>query len=81
MMAGSANRVTNREVAELLGISESMASLLRSGGRNPSIRLMTRIHSVYRWKMSSQAKLFGTPAYAAKFEEAINRHHDREATR
>ena len=70
--------MTNEEVAQMLGISNSMASRLRSGDRNPSVKLMTRIEEITGWKMSYQAKVHGTPEYAAQFERALREgHHTR----
>jgi transcriptional regulator with XRE-family HTH domain len=66
------SRPTNQDVAEMLGISNSMASRLRSGDRRPSVALMRKIEAVYRWKMAAQAKAFGTPAYAEGLEQAID---------
>lgn len=67
--------MTNESVAELLGISHSMVSRMRSGDRFPSVRLMTRIEVTFGWKMSAQAKVFGTVRYADGFERALDRHH------
>lgn len=64
--------MTNERVAELLGVHHSMVSRLRSGERFPSVPLMTKIESIFRWKMSAQAKVFATPGYARGFERAIS---------
>ena len=76
--------VTNERVATDLGISESMVSRIRSGNRHPSVTTMKKITEVTRWKIQSQSNVWGTPAYAAKFEECLARHYnltiEREAS-
>lgn len=70
--------VTNEQVSKDLGISNSMVSRLRNGDRHPSVALMRRITEVYRWRGESQMGVFGGPAYARKFEEALSRHYSSQ---
>lgn len=47
--------LTNGEVAEALGLSESGVSRLRSGDRLPSLSVMQQIEKVYGWSVQGQS--------------------------
>ena len=47
--------LTNGEVAEALGLSESGVSRLRSGDRLPSLQVMQTIETVYGWTVQGQS--------------------------
>ena len=47
--------LTNSQVAEALGLSESGVSRLRSGDRLPSLDVMQKIEDVYGWTVQGQS--------------------------
>jgi transcriptional regulator with XRE-family HTH domain len=47
--------LTNSQVAEALGLSESGVSRLRSGDRLPSLDVMQTIEKVYGWTVQGQS--------------------------
>ncbi len=47
--------LTNGQVAEALGLSESGVSRLRSGDRLPSLEVMQKIETVYGWSVQGQS--------------------------
>lgn len=47
--------LTNGQVAEALGLSESGVSRLRSGDRLPSLAVMQQIEATYGWTVQGQS--------------------------
>ena len=47
--------MTGAEAAEVFGCSEATVSRLRSGDRQPSVRLMMEIRRVLSWSIDDQA--------------------------
>lgn len=74
-------RVSNTELADLLGLSHVQVSRLRSGNRYPGIPSMRQIEKVLGWSAGDQMKAHGTEKYAQEFEAAIERYaSDRDNT-
>ena len=59
--------LTNSQVAEALGLSESGVSRLRSGDRLPSLDVMQTIEKVYGWTVQGQSNA----RQAGKWTEAF----------
>lgn len=69
--------VTNREVAEVLGVTHSMISRIRSGDRSPSLDLMTRIAFEFKWPLEDQGNERRLGTYRHGFEEHLSREYNR----
>lgn len=69
--------VTNREVGEVLGVTHSMISRIRSGSRKPSLALMTRIEYEFHWSVQSQAHNLILGTYESEFEQVLSREYGR----
>jgi transcriptional regulator with XRE-family HTH domain len=71
-----ARTLTNRRVAQLLDLTHSGVSRIRSGDRLPSIDLMSTIAKVLDWPVNEQfaARDKGRDAYKTGFEEAVRRY-------
>lgn len=63
--------VTNRAVAEALGLSESGVSRLRSGDRFPSLSVMQQIESVYGWTVQGQSNARAADDWTTAFEKVL----------
>lgn len=63
--------LTNRQVADDLGLSESGVSRLRSGDRLPSLALMQKIWRVYRWSVQDQSDARETHEWTKHFEKVL----------
>lgn len=61
-------RVTNQEIGELVGLSHSSVSRLRSGERGTSTTVMLQIEKVYGWDLHDQIKRRDDGSYAAELE-------------
>lgn len=72
--------ITNRELGELIGLTHSSVSRIRSGHRWPSIDAMRRIEAVLGWKVDEQIRLRPTDEsgttgrYAKELERRVNRY-------
>jgi transcriptional regulator with XRE-family HTH domain len=68
-------RVSNQEIADLVGLDMSTVSRLRSGFRLPNIDTMTRIEKALSWPLTEQAAVRETGAqkYATQFESHVER--------
>lgn len=69
--------VTNREVAELLGVTHSAISRIRSGDRMPSLDLMVEVSIKLNWAVEEQAYNRRLNTYRYEFEEVLAREYDR----
>lgn len=67
--------ITNKRIANDLGVTHAAISRIRSGGRTPSLELMMRIERAIQWKLSYQAAAKEEGIYATKFEAAIKLHY------
>jgi len=63
-------RLSNVELGELIGLSHSSASRVRSGQRAPGYRVMLAIERCFGWTIQDQVKLLDTDRheYAAELE-------------
>lgn len=68
------DRVTNVEIAELLGISHVQVYRLRVGDRLPSIETMQMIERELGWSFQEQGDARAANDYPARFEAAITRY-------
>lgn len=66
-------RLSNTELGGLLGISHASVSRIRSGHRNPSIAVMSKIATLTGWEVGNQIEARGTGTYPEEFEEAVSR--------
>jgi len=68
--------MTNQEVADLIGLSMSGVSRLRTGSRAPNDETMHRVHQALGWDIHQQftARLNGD--YPDAFNRAIRRYAD-----
>jgi transcriptional regulator with XRE-family HTH domain len=64
---------TNAEVGEKIGLTHSAVSRIRSGDRLPSLAAMRAIEKAYGWTRYHQLLARDQHAYAAAFEQIINR--------
>lgn len=67
-------QVTNEQVAKDLGITHSMVSRIRTGDREPSLRLIRTIEEVMGWPINDQAVNLDHN-YAKAFETVLERHY------
>lgn len=68
------DRVTNTELAGVLGLSHVQIHRIRAGSRKPSINSMVKIEEELAWTVTDQIRARRAGEYAAKFEEAIERY-------
>jgi len=61
-------RVTNQELGELIGLSHSSVSRLRSGERGTSTTVMLRVEEALGWDLHDQIKSRDDGTYASKLE-------------
>jgi transcriptional regulator with XRE-family HTH domain len=69
--------VTNEQVAKDLGLSHSMVSRLRSGGRNPSFETMIAIERKLKWLMEDQIRARTAGRWDSSFEELLAKTYDQ----
>lgn len=69
--------MTNREVAELLGLDHSTISKYRNGTRTPSLDVMVRIHNVLSWPLDEQVTAVIEDVYAPYLEGQIAQYATR----
>ena len=71
------NGLTNQRVAELIGLTYSAISRLRSGDRQPSITTMYAIESVFDWPVVDQLETrvsMSAAAWSQEFDRRIREH-------
>lgn len=66
-------RLSNTELGGLLGISHASVSRIRSGHRNPSITVMSKIATLTAWDVGDQVEARESGTYPAEFEKAVAR--------
>lgn len=71
--AASAHAPTNREVADVLGISEASVSRYRGGERHPKFEVQLLIAEKYDWPVSDQAVAHSKGEWGAGFEQVLCR--------
>lgn len=74
-MAEARAEVTNRQIADDLGVTHAAISRIRSGDRTPSIELMMRISVLVKWSIDQQARAKSDGTYAAAFEKHMSVHY------
>jgi len=68
-------KLTNEQVGQLIGLSYSAVSRLRSGNRFPSLEVMYKIEAAFDWPIQDQlrARLVGGAAkYSHQFDSRIH---------
>lgn len=65
--------LTNKEVGEKLGISETAVSRYRTGMRHPKFPVQQAIARVFDWSVSDQAIAHSEGRWGAEFEKALCR--------
>lgn len=73
--------VTNEKVAQDLGLSHSMISRLRSGGRNPSFETMIAIERKLAWTVEAQIRSRTAGRWDVDFEGILGQKYDRPLVR
>lgn len=68
--------LTNKQVGELLGTSETAASRYRSGERHPKFPVQLTIQKVLGWNVSDQALAHSQGRWGAEFEKALCKSQD-----
>lgn len=63
--------ITDRSIAERLGISVTFVNMLRRGKRTPGPTTMLAIERVFGWKMQDQVKAAEEGTYASGFAAAV----------
>jgi len=71
--------LTNKEVGEKLGISETAVSRYRTGVRHPKFPVQQAIERVFGWPVADQAVAHAREAWGAEFEAALCRSQDAPA--
>lgn len=68
-------RLSNVELGELIGLSHSSASRVRSGQRAPGYRVMLAIARVFKWPFEEQVAVLdkSRAKYGAQLEERVER--------
>ncbi len=69
--------LSNRQVADDLGLSESGVSRLRSGDRMPSLSVMQQIQHQYRWNVQDQSDARQEGAWTTRFEKVLTQEAKR----
>lgn len=67
-------KMSNMEVAGLIGLSHVQVSRIRSAKRQPGVETMMTIAEVFGWNMDEQAAARKSRTYASKFETALGRY-------
>lgn len=63
--------ITNPQVGELIGMTFTGVSRIRSGARRPSLHIMLRIRDVFGWDMNEQANARRSGNYHEQFEKVL----------
>ena len=63
--------LTNSQIAEALGLSESGVSRLRSGDRLPSLEVMQKIETKYGWTVQGQSNARQAGKWTEAFLEVL----------
>lgn len=70
--------LTNQQVGNLIGLTYSAVSRLRSGNRLPSINTMYAIEAVFSWPVTDQlatrVAMGGPVAWSQEFDRRISEH-------
>lgn len=69
------------EAADALGCSEATISRLRSGDRQPSVRLMQEIRRVLSWSIDDQVTALERGVYGEVFAHKMDKRRMRQRTR
>jgi transcriptional regulator with XRE-family HTH domain len=65
--------MTNQEVGELIGLSHSAVSRIRSGQRFPGLNVMLTISQQFDWPLDDQMQARRHSVnYAAEFDRRVN---------
>lgn len=64
-------RVSNQEVGELIGLSHSSVSRLRSGERGTSVQVMLKVEKLLGWDIHDQIEQRDKGKYAEKLERLL----------
>lgn len=67
-----APRVSNQELGELIGLSHSSVSRLRSGERGTSVQVMLKVEQLLAWDLHDQIKQRDEGKYAEKLERLLS---------
>lgn len=63
--------ITDRSIAQRIGVSTTFVNMLRRGHRVPGASVMLTIERVYGWTMQDQAEAVAEGTFAAGFNAAI----------
>lgn len=72
--------LTNSQVAEALGLSESGVSRLRSGDRLPSLEVMQKIETVYGWSVQGQSNARQAGDWTGAFVKVLDAVAEEQAS-
>lgn len=75
-MADVKSRTTNAKVGGLLGVSESMASRIRSNDRSPGFDVMQKAAESLGWSYDAQARARAAGNYGGALEEILKQRFD-----
>lgn len=66
--------LTNEQIAQMIGLTHSAVSRLRTGDRKPSVKTMFAIEAAFGWAAADQlqTRMLGTYAWANQFEAVLN---------
>lgn len=66
--------LTNEQVADLIGLTHSAVSRLRSGSRQPSMKTMFTVEAAFDWPAADQIQVIALSktAWSEKFESVLN---------
>lgn len=73
--------VSNSEIGERIGLTESGVSRLRSAARRPSVSTMEAIYKAYEWDVVEQFKIanYGSDlAWSEAFERVISKDYEKK---
>lgn len=67
-------QLTNEQIANLIGLTHSAISRLRSGDRKPGVSTMFAIEAAFGWPAADQLqiRMLGKHAWAEKFEAVLD---------
>jgi hypothetical protein len=67
-------RLTNEQIASLIGRTHSAVSRLRSGDRKPGVQTMFAVEAAFGWPAADQlqVRMLGDNAWAHKFEAVLD---------
>lgn len=63
--------ISNPQVADLIDMSPTGVSRLRSGARHPSVMTMITVADVFNWSMALQAHAYVEEDYHIEFEKVL----------